>query len=64
VQTAAKSDPAALRRADAVFVGGGNTYALLERTRDSGLLAAIKERAVDGMPYAGSSAGANLAGPS
>ena len=52
-----------LERVDAVFVGGGNTYTLLERTRGSGLLAAIKERALDGMPYAGSSAGANLAGP-
>ena len=52
-----------LERVDAVFVGGGNTYALLDRTRESGLLAAIKERALDGMPYAGSSAGANLAGP-
>ena len=53
----------ALATVDAVFVGGGNTYALLERTRESGLLAAIRERALDGMPYAGASAGANLAGP-
>jgi dipeptidase E len=52
-----------LARVDALFVGGGNTYALLDRVRGSGLLEAIRERAEDGMPYAGASAGANLAGP-
>jgi dipeptidase E len=52
-----------LARVDALFVGGGNTYALLDRVRSSGLLEAIKERAQSGMPYAGASAGANLAGP-
>jgi dipeptidase E len=53
----------ALERVDALFVGGGNTYALLDRVRASGLLDAIQARARDGMPYAGASAGANLAGP-
>src|SRR4051812_15318872 len=43
----------ALERVDALFVGGGNTYALLERVRSSGLLEAIQARARDGMPYAG-----------
>jgi len=52
-----------LARVDALLVGGGNTYALLDRVRDSGLLDAIQARARDGMPYAGASAGANLAGP-
>lgn len=52
-----------LERVDALFVGGGNTYALLDRVRASGLLEAIQARARDGMPYAGASAGANLAGP-
>ena len=52
-----------LERVDGVFVGGGNTYALLDRVRSSGLLEAIRERARTGMPYAGASAGANLAGP-
>jgi dipeptidase E len=52
-----------LGRVDALFVGGGNTYALLDRVRSSGLLDAIQERARGGMPYAGASAGANLAGP-
>ena len=52
-----------LGRADALFMGGGNTYALLRRLRESGLLAAIRERVTGGMPYVGASAGSNVAGP-
>jgi dipeptidase E len=52
-----------LERVDALFVGGGNTYALLDRVRSAGLIEAIQERVRYGMPYAGASAGANLAGP-
>ncbi len=52
-----------LARAEAVFVGGGNTYALLRRLRESGLLAAMRERVRAGLPYIGSSAGSNVAGP-
>jgi len=48
---------------EALFMGGGNTYALLGRLRASGLLEAIRERVAAGMPYAGASAGANVAGP-
>src|ERR1044071_8938245 len=52
-----------LAEADALFMGGGNTYALLGRLRSSGLLAAIRERVRGGMPYVGASAGSNVAGP-
>jgi len=48
---------------EALFMGGGNTYALLKRLRESKLLDAIRERALGGMPYMGASAGANVAGP-
>jgi dipeptidase E len=58
------TDPlAVLDRADAVFVGGGNTYALLQRLRRAGLIDAIAGRVRAGMPYLGSSAGSNIAGP-
>ena len=52
-----------LARAEALFMGGGNTYALLKRLRESGLLPAIGERVQAGMPYLGASAGSNVAGP-
>jgi dipeptidase E len=53
----------ALATADAVFVGGGNAFRLLNAVQRNGLLPAIRERVQDGMPYLGVSAGANLACP-
>jgi dipeptidase E len=52
-----------LGRVDAVFIGGGNTYALLRRLRQATLLEPIRERVRAGMPYFGTSAGSNVAGP-
>ena len=52
-----------LADAEALFMGGGNTYALLKRLREVGLLPAIRQRVLEGMPYLGASAGANVAGP-
>lgn len=52
-----------LREAEAVFVGGGNTFRLLKTLQDSGLFPVLRERAHAGMPYIGSSAGTNLAAP-
>lgn len=58
-------DPrAAVRSAEAVFVGGGNTFRLLKCLQDEGLLGPIRDRAGEGMPYLGSSAGTNVASPS
>ncbi len=49
--------------AEAIFTGGGNTFRLLKTLQDSGLLAVLRERALAGIPYIGSSAGTNIAAP-
>lgn len=51
-----------LRRADGIVVGGGETFALLAELYRSGQLEIIRERVRAGVPYMGSSAGANVAG--
>lgn len=51
-----------LAQADAFFVGGGETLVLLAEVQRSGQRALIRERVLAGVPYGGSSAGANLAG--
>ncbi len=54
---------AALEEAECVFVGGGNTFRLLDRLQQSGLLALLRRRALGGLPYMGASAGTNVAAP-
>jgi len=54
---------AAVEKAEAIAVGGGNTFQLLERLYDDGLIEPIRSRVRGGMPYAGWSAGSNVACP-
>jgi dipeptidase E len=54
---------ATLEWAEAVFVGGGNTFRLLKTLRDNDLLSAMRRRVREGMIYMGASAGSNVAGP-
>lgn len=53
----------AIDHADAIFVGGGNTFRLLKALQDLRLLDSIRQRVADGMAYIGSSAGSNIAAP-
>ena len=53
----------AVREADAVYVGGGNTFRLLARMQETGVLAEVRKRARAGMPFVGISAGTNVACP-
>ncbi len=54
---------AKIRAAEAFFVGGGETFLLLRTLLETGQLAVIRERVLAGIPYNGSSAGCNVAGP-
>lgn len=58
------ADPVhALEQAEAIFIGGGNTFRLLNAMYRRGLLDVIRQRVRAGLPYLGISAGSNVACP-
>jgi len=52
-----------LESAEAVFVGGGNTFRLLRALQSTGHAEALRDRVAAGMHYIGASAGTNVAAP-
>jgi dipeptidase E len=53
----------ALEDAEGIVVGGGNSFALLSRMYEDGLVELVQQKVQSGTPYIGWSAGANLACP-
>lgn len=49
--------------AEAIAVGGGNTFHLVRQLQELNLLGPIRERALEGTPFIGWSAGSNIACP-
>ncbi|MEP6834640.1 MAG: dipeptidase PepE [Gemmatimonas sp.] len=58
------NDPRAMiENAEAIAVGGGNTFHLLAHVQRAGLLSLIRARTMIGVPYIGWSAGSVIAAP-
>lgn len=52
-----------ITKAECIVVGGGNTFALTKKMQQEGLIQAIRERVMAGVPYIGWSAGSNVTCP-
>lgn len=52
----------AVEEAEAVFIGGGNTFLLLKSLYANKIIEPLQKRVTKGMPYMGTSAGTNVAG--
>lgn len=53
----------AVSKAECIIVGGGNTFRLVHMMHETGIMAAIREKCMEGTPFIGWSAGSNIACP-
>ena len=53
----------AVIEAEAIVIGGGNTWQLVRKMHENKLMEAIREKVLNGTPYIGWSAGSNVACP-
>jgi len=53
----------AIEEANAIVVGGGNSFVLVDMLHKNKLIDIVRKKVLDGMPYIGWSAGANVACP-
>ncbi|MDR3338669.1 MAG: dipeptidase PepE [Candidatus Symbiothrix sp.] len=53
----------AVEEAQAIVVGGGNTWQLVRQMHDLGIMEPIRKKVLEGTPYIGWSAGSNVACP-
>ena len=51
----------AVKNAEAIFIGGGNTFVLLNGLYKADIIDEIRKKVKNGMPYIGTSAGSNVA---
>jgi len=56
-----KNPKEAVKSAEAIFIGGGNTFVLLNGLYKADIIDEIRIKVKDGMPYIGTSAGSNVA---
>ena len=52
----------ALKDAQGLFTGGGNTFLLVDKLHRNNLMISLREQILSGTPYLGSSAGTNIGG--
>ena len=51
----------AVKNAESIFIGGGNTFVLTKQLYESDIIGTIREKVQQGTPYIGTSAGSNIA---
>jgi len=57
-----KNTQETILKAEAIFVGGGNTFVLINELYQQNLIEILRQKISSGTPYLGASAGSNIAG--